>query len=716
MFHNSKSLKSYIPALLSLLVGMLIANPYLEWLRSQTGLSSVVGIILVYVYASIFFSAIVYQLFFKFGLSRIACYDKKWRLFWISFSLILGIWLSIAIPLEFPKQTNNLDLKIVATGEKNPQSNGSEVWLSRLVLPNGDVVPVENFQAGKGWEIREGLWFSFFSEEPLIWSGSVDSAQLVFVSHPWSGMVEIWLNEQYQKLDLYDPAGKEVVVDLTPPAQSAPPVGRYFLFILGSGVGIGLVIFLMGIWIDNLVAARSGNWTANSKRLGFWKYSLIAFAGLCGYWLIFFPGILASDVVDQWGQMLKFQINDAHPAAHTLYFWLLTRVWNSPAIVALFQIIVFSLIVGKILFFFEELNAPQGLLWLIALLFGINPLNAVNIISLWKDTIFSACFLLLFYFQLKIIWSNGIWLHSLKNASLLFMSMLGLALFRHNGLYIVVGISIGLLIFYYRYRYRLIFILLLLLAAQTIITGPFYQLIGVEKINKSRFYNSYIAYYLGYYLSSERSLLNSEQIDFLDKIYPVSTNWYFDKYCIISIGFNMDIINDIDQNAINLLIQITKRYPFKSIDMVFTHGSLVWKIRNLDAYVWLYHEPLNEVYIFPLEWGPRIEKQSFAPSLAKIIGDILSQGRINNAINWLFFRPAIYLYFSTFVIFLAAFRNQWGSLLSLFFPILFQSASMLILLPCQDFRYQYPIYVFSLVVFPLVFIEKPDSLNRTSKS
>jgi len=702
----SDYIRRFRPLVIPLLLGAFIAYPYLEWLRSDTGLSSRRGLLFIFAYASFFFGTLVYFLLYKYVLPVLIFFPKKWRWFWIIFSVCFGVWLSIAIPIDFPSRPDPFEVNIIATGEKNPQSNGSEVWVSRIVTSNGKV-PTEDFVAGEGWEIREGLWFSRFSNGALIWKGtSQSSIQLVFVSHPWSGIVEVVWNGQSQRVDLYDPSGKEIALDLEPLLPNNPSLLKQAIFVLGTGFGIGLIILMLGTWLLKQVESVE-NFEKRTSPINFLRYSVISMIGLSVYWLVYFPGIMAFDVVDQWGQMLSFRINDAHPAAHTLYFWLLTRLWNSPAVVALFQILVFSLLVGKIMDFFEQKGISNKLLLGITILFGVNPLNAINVISLWKDTLFSIFFLIIFYFLIRIVWSNGLWLDSVKNITLLFLASLGLTLVRHNGIFVTVALTAFLIIFYPSHRrYRVIAGLIALLTIRSLITGPLYDLLKIEKIDvKTRFTNSYIAYYLGYFVSERPDLLNDQQRDYLDKIYPIVTKWHFDNYCMNSIGFNYEIISKIDHKAQNLLFRLVMNHPLETISTTLNHGALVWKIRQLDSYTWLYHEPLDEVYIFPLEWGPKLEKCSFFPTAAKFIGNLMSKGKLNSSVNWLFFRPATYLYFSIFIIFFFAFRNRNLSILTLSVPILVQSTTMLLLLTCQDFRYQYPVYVVSLVILPLVFLK-----------
>ncbi len=690
--------------IISVIFGSLLAFAYLQWLKAETGLSNQLGMVLVFIYAVALLGGIAYHIVYRFVLPTLAGYPRMWKWYWFIFSFGFGLWLSIAIPVSYPQQYREAILRITADGSKNPLSKGSEVWISRLNLSGGSRANLEDFKNHGKWSIREGLWFCDVSCGLLEWRGRIRGPiELVFVSHPWSGIVEVAWGEEVQRLDLFDPAGSEVSIRFYPVSATITS-GAKVLFHMGVGAGLGLIVLWIGVWLLSLTK-HNGNesvrWLSSHR---FLQYAFVIGLGLAVYWGIFYPGIMGSDVVDQWGQMLSLRINDAHPAAHTLYFWALTRLWNSPAAIALFQILTFALLVGKILSFFEARGAPPFLLWATAIMFGLNPINALNVLSLWKDTIYTACFLAILYFLLRIVDTRGGWLKAKAHVTWLSLSLLGLALFRHNGITVVIGVIFGLWVLYRSNRRSVLIVLVGVIIIMNFLKGPVYQFLGIEKGFSNKFFISYVAYYLGYLLAEYPNELSKEQKVFLDSIYPISTRWHFDKYCMNSIGFNAQIINGINDKAVKTLLQVSLVHPVRTISMILNHGALVWRIRTLDSYVWLFHEPLGENYIFPLEWGPKIEKQSLFPAWAQKIGDVLSSARVNNRINWLFFRPAIYLYFVTFIVSFAALKRQSFDVLLIYLPVFIQSVTMLFLLTCQDFRYQYPVYAVSLVVLPLALI------------
>jgi len=692
----------------SLLSGLLLAFGYLEWLRADTEIGSLISLVLVYIYATLLFSGLVYWLQCKWACSRLVSHSARWKVLWFLFFALFGVWLTVAIPVDFPVFSQNAVLKIIATGESNSESQGNEVWVSRLVASNGNSVPFSSFSLGDGWEIRKGALFTNRAGATLTWSGRPKSPMhLVFVAHPWSGIVRVeWGDDFVQTIDLFDPNGKEIDIVLQPVVVSPGALSK-ILILLSAGYGIGILLFLLSIWVSfdlNTLLSRQ----SPKKFYGWILYAVPIGLGFLFYWLVYYPAIMGSDVNDQWGQMLTLNITDAHPAFHTLYFWVLTRIWKSPASVALFQILLFTLLGGKILALFEEHGAPITLLGVIAIVFGFNPINALNVISLWKDTIFAACFLWAVLILLKIILDSGKWLEKKLNVVGYGLLLALISLFRHNGITISLGFLLGLGMLYRSYIKHIFMMLGAMLVVIFMVRGPLYEVLHVPPTPKRMAY-SWIAHNIAYHLV-KGTPLSDEEAQYLNNLYPVGTKWYFEKYCSVSVSLNPDFKwSVIDFNFFKIFIDLNFfKSPRTFLEYLRDQSSLVWRIRTLDGYVWAFHEPLNEVYIVPRpnELSTlQIRPHSFLPTVAKKLSDWVTESRLDNGVNWLLWRPAIYLYLTLIVVVVKILKEQnlsWGLLL---FPLLTQSITMALLIPCQDFRYQFPVYAVSLIVIPLLFLE-----------
>lgn len=170
-----------------------------------------------------------------------------------------------------------------------------------------------------------------------------------------------------------------------------------------------------------------------SDAFGLLKYSFLMIVIWSLWLLVFWPGIMSNDSIDQWTQITTGKFVDIHPVFHTLFLWFLTRVYFSPATIAIVQILILSLLSGGILYYFEKLGSPKIILWGISFFMAVSPVNAEMVITLWKDIPYSTALLGLTFIFLIIVYSNGNWLYQNKNLLLLGITTLLVFLFRHNG-------------------------------------------------------------------------------------------------------------------------------------------------------------------------------------------------------------------------------------------------------------------------------------------
>lgn len=138
---------------------------------------------------------------FKEKLYRVGLFPLLIALF-VSFSVLTGV---------IPFFESGIDVRIRAVGEKNSSSKGTEVWMTRA--PYLDLATTY-----KGWEKRDGVLISYQGigqpAEINYCSRFSPSDELVFNSHPYSGIVEIQIGHETKRLDLYSPTQQEVRVPL----------------------------------------------------------------------------------------------------------------------------------------------------------------------------------------------------------------------------------------------------------------------------------------------------------------------------------------------------------------------------------------------------------------------------------------------------------------------------------------------------------------------
>ena len=114
------------------------------------------------------------------------------------------------------------------------------------------------------------------------------------------------------------------------------------------------------------------------------------------WWAGWAPAIMSSDSIDQWNQALTFEFVNTHPITHTAAMWLVSLVWESPAMVTLVHAAVTSLLLAVVARRLVQIGVTVplavGAVWLIALL----PMTGATTVTMWKDVPFSLAMLWVF--------------------------------------------------------------------------------------------------------------------------------------------------------------------------------------------------------------------------------------------------------------------------------------------------------------------------------
>ncbi len=217
------------------------------------------------------------------------------------------------------------------------------------------------------------------------------------------------------------------------------------------------------------------------RRFRWLAFALPMIAAWGVYLLAFWPGLMSADSLDQWGQVLSGRYNDHHPAFHSFIIWLLTRLAETPAVVALAQIVALALVAGAVLAFIESLGVAPVWVWAASILFAVSPVNGTMVNTLWKDLPYSTAMLGLTYLLFRLAMSKGRWIEGRGRWLLLGVVAALAPLFRHNGLQVVL-VTFPLLMLAFRRQWKPVaYAFTLFMVLYFGITGPVYQLARVEK-------------------------------------------------------------------------------------------------------------------------------------------------------------------------------------------------------------------------------------------
>lgn len=175
--------------------------------------------------------------------------------------------------------------------------------------------------------------------------------------------------------------------------------------------------------------------------------------------LKFYPGNLTYDSFNEIEQIKGiFPLMNNHSILHTgilaifVKFGLLLKNINIGIFLfSLFQIIIVSLIFSYIMRFLAKHNVPI-IFRILSLIFFMHPINVFYSFSIWKDILFSICFviftILIYYFS-----KDENYFMDKKNIFLFIVMSLLVMYLRNNGIYIII-ISLIILFIMYRKKYK----------------------------------------------------------------------------------------------------------------------------------------------------------------------------------------------------------------------------------------------------------------------
>ena len=470
-----------------------------------------------------------------------------------------------------------------------------------------------------------------------------------------------------------------------------------FVFLVSSGVGIGLLLFLTSLWLAGSLPRSNRSGGSTPKKAAFLKYS-IPIALVWGiYLLAFFPGMMSADSMDQWGQMLTGQYVNHHPVFHTLLIWLLTRIYLSPVVVAIAQIIAMALVAGAWLGFFETLGINRWIIWITAFVFAIIPVNGTMVNTLWKDIPYGIAVMGLTLILARVVFSRGEWMAARGAKISLGITLVFVALLRHDGLVLAIGAVIFVLIMYpVKWRYW-IFSTMIFAFLYFGIRGPLYSWVNVRQ--STTLADSFLSLLdLAAY-----SLPGSEADEYLSSLQIYPLNWNCGVWSKLDPDWRSTSIDE-NQSIIQVTGNLIDNIPLILVYDYRCERSMEWII--WDPYGEVRNASHVEVLVDPNPYG--IQHASLLPAFRDWIANWVIKTSHDPSVNWFLWRPALFLYINLFLTAVLTLRNRDLRFALISTPILLQAITFTLIFALPNFRYHYATYLVALITIPLLFSPPSD--------
>jgi hypothetical protein len=456
-------------------------------------------------------------------------------------------------------------------------------------------------------------------------------------------------------------------------------------------------------------------------RRGAWlAYALPMLAVWGVYFATFFPAGMSQDSFGQWQQVLSGHFDDWAPAFHTLLIWLASRLWRSPAAFIAVQILGFSLTVAWGIGGLRRYGLPGWAAWLVSAVFALLPANGVMAITLWKDIPYAISVLALTVATLQVVLSQGEWLRHKGHLALLWLVLLGVSMFRHNGLPLAAGVLVLLLIFFWRQRRAVLAVALLLAAGYGAIKGPLYDLLQVDR-SSSTLGNTLLLHHIDAHVQAGTPL-SEEERSYLNALYPLggdealaqgedeasAQGWPYACCSVNAIyfdpGFNQELFARSGAETLHVFLDILWRNPMVNLQHMVCSSGMYWEIPQTRCYLYKFTLMIDLESNF-VHWMNANDLGMAEDS--QLPGMVLPLARV---VDWstreplypFAWRPAFYMLLAFYAAAVFAMRQGQALTLLVAAPAFLQTGIGAVINLAQDYRYQYSIVLVGLLFLALL--------------
>lgn len=254
----------------------------------------------------------------------------------------------------------------------------------------------------------------------------------------------------------------------------------YFLYLLFFLAAVAVFYWILARCFGNARGVFHVHAEMGRRSIGLF---ITVFLLVLGYYLALFytnyPGGISTDNASQWEQAHTMQINDHHPAFHTLLIFLLTRICDSYAFLVLLQLMVMAFGIASVA---STLRAWGVSMWAVVgtvLILALGVQTQEIIFFAWKDMTMSLLVLLLLTPVINIFLSHGQWLRKPFHWIYVAVLLAGITLVRHNAILLTLPMLVLLVITYRGVRRSSLLAGALCLLLVLGVKGPLYHALNV---------------------------------------------------------------------------------------------------------------------------------------------------------------------------------------------------------------------------------------------
>lgn len=432
--------------------------------------------------------------------------------------------------------------------------------------------------------------------------------------------------------------------------------------------------------------------------------------------LSFYPGIITIDGMTQWNQVESNYLRNNHPFFSTFNWWVLSKLWNSPTVLLVLQIIMLSMIWTYICRLLR--NDKNFILQIIYTVFlFLIPLIFMYAITAWKDIIYTYLLVLLaimFYVGIKKDFKYSYW-----NLFIINLIMTLIILYRYNGIIVVALSMITLLIIFIKQKYefkKIIISFSMFIIAFTMLKIP--EKILCHPVEGSASFD--VVMFTLAPLAIEGKIDNEEDYNLINDIYNIDKlKEEYDDYLInfmaTTQAYNQELYSHHYMDVLKIFIKYSIKHPFTVIRHYLKSDNLLigTHLRDERAYIYVHQFSSWEpgAYNFDNIVTPKF-KLGY-----KFYLKIINFGA-GTKLEELYHMPGNILYLSIILMIIYCKKMKSKKYFMLILPMIFNTLSLIFINLAQDLRYVYINYLtLFIIILPLfAFTRKENNSPSVKKS
>ena len=323
------------------------------------------------------------------------------------------------------------------------------------------------------------------------------------------------------------------------------------------------------------------------------------------YYIMLFPGLLTNDSFVQTYQALGFsELTNHHPIAHTMIIKLFLKLGNifnniniGVALYSLFQTIIMSVMFTYFVSFLLKNKVNRNLVIVTILYYTLVPIFGFYFVTMWKDILFSSfCLGLIIHIYNFCINDKC----NISDNNLLIIFICLVSLFRSNGIYITVALSMMMIIFMKNKRINILLFCLIPSIICYFTVSIIYSHFGIFKGNYAETIGIPLRQVTA--IAAEGLEMDSDSYEYINNM--MSFDKIQSKYIYSSVdpikfdeSFSNKYLEENKSEFFKVWFKLLKKYPDKYIDTYLKNTYGFWYLDTNGYGIHQYSIEYNELGI-----------------------------------------------------------------------------------------------------------------------